>query len=221
MVVRDHDQTNKFALDGIYGTIVVNEICRLPNNALFFDIGANAGIFTLIAARHLTAGEVFAFEPNRAVFRDLLENIDLNGFKNVTALNVALGNKTSLSAFAFPESHTGRGRLGDSDEIGFKSERVIELAVSDLADIKELAENRPCAAKIDTEGYEHCIVSALFHAGWLETFEAVVVEINAEHHMQFGASVADTYNIFEQAGLKPIFGQKANEHYDEVFRKAP
>src|SRR5690606_13070940 len=45
------------------------------------DVGANVGLYTLLAARLLQgAGKVFSFEPTPDVFRILKNNVQLNGF---------------------------------------------------------------------------------------------------------------------------------------------
>jgi FkbM family methyltransferase len=50
----------------------------------FFDIGANQGFYTLLAAKCVGGeGKVFAFEPVSREFRNLKWNVLINRFKNV------------------------------------------------------------------------------------------------------------------------------------------
>ena len=58
---------------------------------VFADIGANQGLYSLIAARHLRRGHVIAFEPLASEARKLLRNASLNRYTNVTVNEVALG----------------------------------------------------------------------------------------------------------------------------------
>lgn len=52
------------------------------------DCGACFGEFAIYAAKAVgPAGRVIAFEPDQTYYRQLLENIDLNGLKNVKAVN--------------------------------------------------------------------------------------------------------------------------------------
>lgn len=56
-----------------------------------FDIGAHVGYYTLLAARLVgDAGRVYAFEPEPKNFALLQQNITLNGYRNVIAVNEAV-----------------------------------------------------------------------------------------------------------------------------------
>jgi len=52
----------------------------------FFDVGANIGSYTLIAAESAKA-RVFAFEPGPATYEELRSNLKLNGCENVRTFN--------------------------------------------------------------------------------------------------------------------------------------
>ena len=56
-----------------------------------FDVGANIGQFTLLAAKRVGAsGSVHAFEPAPEEYRKLGANVSLNGFSNVVVNHVAI-----------------------------------------------------------------------------------------------------------------------------------
>src|SRR5207248_1639628 len=61
---------------------------------VFYDIGANVGAYSLIAAKATANGaRVFAFEPSARSFHDLSSNVLLNGCaESVVALPLALGS---------------------------------------------------------------------------------------------------------------------------------
>ena len=69
-MIRVHggDLTNRMTLFGAYGDEIAEQVARLRPDDLFLDIGANTGIFSMIAERHLPHGRVFAFEPNPYLF---------------------------------------------------------------------------------------------------------------------------------------------------------
>jgi FkbM family methyltransferase len=59
----------------------------------FWDIGANIGYFTLLAATALkNTGRIVALEPGGTAYRTLLKNIGLNDFTNITPVNLAASN---------------------------------------------------------------------------------------------------------------------------------
>jgi FkbM family methyltransferase len=60
----------------------------------FWDIGANVGYFTLVAATALNRrGQIVAFEPGRNAYARLTENISLNPYKNITTYPVAVSDR--------------------------------------------------------------------------------------------------------------------------------
>jgi SAM-dependent methyltransferase len=64
----------------------------LKQGMCFFDIGANQGFFTLLAAQIINgSGRVVAFEPSPREFARLSRNIKINRFENVVFEPVALG----------------------------------------------------------------------------------------------------------------------------------
>lgn len=59
--------------------------CKLVKDAdVIFDIGANTGIYSLIAKSVTPTARVFAFEPIHRVYDKLEENNQLNGFDIIT-----------------------------------------------------------------------------------------------------------------------------------------
>src|SRR4029077_12076424 len=66
---------------------VIQEILagRLQPGMGFYDLGANIGFFSLLAAKLVgTTGKVFSFEPDPENAGRLVRNIERNGFTNAT-----------------------------------------------------------------------------------------------------------------------------------------
>lgn len=64
----------------------------LAANSVFLDVGANIGIFSLLASKVSPSAKILAFEPVKTTFDLLSQNVQLNDARNVTALHLALGN---------------------------------------------------------------------------------------------------------------------------------
>ena len=61
----------------------------------FVDVGANIGLFSLMAARQVgPTGKVYAFEPGADNCTLLRKNIEQNGYRNVTIVEKAVSDKT-------------------------------------------------------------------------------------------------------------------------------
>jgi len=65
---------------------------------VFVDVGANVGIYSLYAAFLYPACRIIAIEPDMNNYIELVKNINLNGFKNIIPMNMAIGgwNKTAF-----------------------------------------------------------------------------------------------------------------------------
>src|SRR4030095_11405574 len=68
---------------------------------VFVDIGANIGLFTILAGRYVGAeGAVYAFEPCAKTYERLLANVELNRLTNVSCYQAALSNHTGCENMA-------------------------------------------------------------------------------------------------------------------------
>ena len=85
------------------------------------DIGAHIGTHTLALARAVGArGRVYAFEPQRKVYRELVRNLALNRIENVVPLRFAVGNETrvvEMNPGVGPDGAIGVGHGGDRAEL--------------------------------------------------------------------------------------------------------
>jgi FkbM family methyltransferase len=77
---------------------------------VLYDIGANVGAFSLIAAKH-TGAHVVAFEPGYANFARLCDNIQLNHCAgHIVPLPTALSERAELVGFAYRTVEPGQSR---------------------------------------------------------------------------------------------------------------
>lgn len=69
----------------------------VPIGGVFYDVGANAGYYSLLAARR--ASHVIAFEPHPGAARLLESHVERNRLTNVTILREAVARKTGRLKF--------------------------------------------------------------------------------------------------------------------------
>ncbi len=119
----------------------------LEPGMVFFDIGAMAGYFTLLAARLVgPQGRVYAFEPLPRNLAYLRRHVAMHGFDNVTMVEAAVSDSSGVATFE-PGAHASAGRLAQRGS----------LQVRTIALDEEIAAGRlpvPHAIKIDVEGAE-------------------------------------------------------------------
>lgn len=127
---------------------------HLAPGAVFYDVGANVGFLTVIAARLVgPTGTVYAFEPvpeNAAVIR---RNASANGFQNIQVIEVALANHSGTGELALA-AYSGGAVLAEvakpPDWVGML--RVKLSSIDDLVELDGL--QPPSFVKIDVEGAE-------------------------------------------------------------------
>lgn len=217
MRVHAKDYTNWACITGMYGRDyddVYEVVCNIDAGTAFIDIGANAGLFSMVAARRVGVdGVVVAFEPNDVVYAQLLDNAAINGVQNFHPFEAAVGEHSGVSFFsAGGGTHTGVGRLSEQGE---RSVRVISF--QDSQEILELIGGREACIKIDVEGAEALVVAGL--ASFLKSGQVakVVVEIVHENLSKFSSNARDIYEVMRESGLSWTRGLDSAKHFNEVF----
>lgn len=126
---------------------------HLKPGMVFYDLGANIGLFSLLASRLVgDTGKVFSFEPDFVTVAGLRRNIEKNGATNVTVIEAGAGSSTGKFAFLPADSASPDRGLGKFVTTGEKSgsEHLQCYSLDDFA--REFP--RPDAIKCDVEGAE-------------------------------------------------------------------
>jgi FkbM family methyltransferase len=146
----------------------------LEPGAVFVDIGANTGYFTVLAALRVdSTGHVFAFEPNPSVRDQLQRHLVVNGINNrVTVCDVALADRNEDNAQFFlscwPEND-GISSLTPAHETiargGLRQESTIPVRVRTFDSwLQSTPVPRIDLMKIDVEGAETHVLSGMRRA---------------------------------------------------------
>ena len=121
--------------------------------AVCFDVGANAGFFTLALARLAgPGGRVVAFEPMAINAAALLFHVAANGLRQVTLVQAAVAEAEGLLPFEVHES-TSMGRLAAGEDTGCL---VPTLSLDGAVFARGLPP--PDVIKIDVEGAEAAVL---------------------------------------------------------------
>lgn len=122
---------------------LVQEYLTNHPNVWFIDVGANIGVYTLLAAE--VRAKVLAIEPHPATYKSLLSNIKNNNYSNVVTVNYAATDKCSVVDFSdYRESAVNRIQAGGILKVkGITIEQLI---------IQHNIEK--FIIKIDTEGHD-------------------------------------------------------------------
>ena len=117
----------------------------------FYDIGAHAGLYSLLVLKNSPQTEVHAFEPDRQNLSQLYANLYLNqNYDQVTVHNLAVSNTTG-TAYLDRSERTGRGTrtLASDGNYPVEVQRFDDL----FSDTDTLS-----FFKIDVEGHECSVI---------------------------------------------------------------
>ncbi|NEZ59932.1 FkbM family methyltransferase [Adonisia turfae] len=116
----------------------------------FLDIGANVGVYSLLAASKISVGKIYSFEALPKNYGRLEENIKLNSFDQVKSYSIAVSDTEGSIALNLAEGDSMPFVSSD-----FDNENSIIVATNTL---DNLLEDKPLKqltlAKIDIEGAE-------------------------------------------------------------------
>lgn len=152
-------------------------VARLAPGDVFYDVGANVGFFSMLAARAVSpTGRVEAFEAVPDNARCVEANASRNGFDHVGVHPVAVGREAGTATLNLAR-HPGGAVLASAgvppDAAGTIDVPVVVL--DELVERGELAP--PTLVKIDVEGAEEAVLAGLYRT--LEAHHpAVVLEVD-------------------------------------------
>jgi FkbM family methyltransferase len=163
---------------------------ELKPGQIFYDIGANIGVYTIVAASQVSpGGKVYAFEPHGPNFSRLSDNIALNHLQEVVVpCSFALHNEEGYLNFRYGSLNAGTSNsqlfMDSNGRISIGDDQIVELKNAVRVDAL-LALGRvspPHHVKIDIDGNELLILQGM--TTLLRSSEAplsIQVELNEPH----------------------------------------
>ena len=134
---------------------------NLPEDGVFLDVGANSGLYTLLALQKLSEqGTVIALEPNPEMFSRMATNVGLNAPKaQVRLFNVGVAEKSGSFTLNVKGTNLGGASLMDRPaEFGQVTVECHPLE----AILNQAGVDRVDFMKIDVEGYEATALNPFF-----------------------------------------------------------
>jgi FkbM family methyltransferase len=152
-----------------------------------FDLGANVGVFSFIAATRLAGrGTVVAFEPSYANYARLCENIVLNDFEaTVVPIPLPLSNANGLQAFSYRSPGPGQSRhdfsgtpwrAGEATSKHY-TQPMLAMALDDL--VQQFGLPSPTHIKIDVDGAERQVLEGATRTLSDASVRSLMIEIDA------------------------------------------
>ena len=166
---------------------------------IFVDVGANMGIYTLVASRLVgEAGKVIAFEPSAQSFPLLRQNIALNGLTNVLAFPTALSHETGRARLYHGPDPVCNS-LGKDPSWGGDAEEVATDALDNA--LRKISIDRVDVIKMDVEGAEEWVLRGALKV--LTSMRPIVIfEINPGVCSCLGLSPHGVPKLLQSLGYK-------------------
>lgn len=173
------------------------------HSGIFIDIGANIGTVSILASL-MNAREIIAFEPEEDNFKCLINNLELNGIKNVQCKKLAVWDIDDLMIGINPnQSFTSVGNQEGNKKIKtITLERILE-------DFNEVD-----VIKCDTEGAEYNIfvnpevnkkarrIVMEFHQTDRGKFENLISKLSLTHKVSFTGSYENICGMLDARRLQ-------------------
>jgi FkbM family methyltransferase len=182
-----------------------------PGDVLY-DVGANVGAYTLLAAVAVPGARVVSFEPSPANFAALSANLELNAVASrVIAIPLALGDRARSSMLDRDAAVPGSSpRLCETAPSG-ESTRVLVDRLDDVVQRFDLPD--PDHVKLDVDGAELEVLAGgarVFAAGGVKS---AMVELDRDrendvidHMASFGFALAERASGDDRAPGMPTYG---------------
>jgi FkbM family methyltransferase len=186
----------------------------LRKGDVFIDIGANIGLYSIIAARRVgDTGRVYSFEPCTKTYNRLQANVQLNKYSNVICEKYAVSDKQQNQEMNVSLDHHDAWNSLTRPTSGnhFTSEMVHSLRLDDYTRDQQLI-GRVRMIKIDVEGWEAHVLSGGMDYFSRQDAPLLQVEFNDDALEAAGTSCKELYDLLESFGYQMfLYSAKKNK----------
>lgn len=150
---------------------------------IFLDIGANQGLYTIIAVNNKNCLRVFSFEPVFQVFNLLKKNLILNKISNKYKLiNQAISDKEGNKKIFYNNFFSGKATLRNKKNLSKEKMKFYQdiscINYKKLNMYLKGYEDYNIVAKVDVEGLEFIVIKELFKTSFSKNINEIFYEVN-------------------------------------------
>jgi len=176
--INDWIQQNLYFLDQYEEKEIRFLESMLKPGDLFIDVGANIGLFSLVASAIIgESGKVYAFEPYSKNFDKLLHHVKLNRLGNVIAERRAVSDKSGWIDIKANDDDLNDGMFSAYVDTFTSSESVPTIELDQY--IKDNIKQPIRFVKMDIEGGEYLAIKGM-STTLAKDHPVVLVEINPD-----------------------------------------
>jgi FkbM family methyltransferase len=212
--LRKKDLTFDYAINGHYGDFLW-DICRsIDRNVVFLDVGANLGLYSLIAATNPNVHSIYAFEPDPVSFEFLKDNVAESRSPKIYLQNYAIGEKNETKSLTQTLGHSGGATFLPSKWRFNTSSRIVH--VLNESALNELIPNceKAIFIKIDVEGSELQVLNALAKTNFFNRIEYFVIEFDLKYE-----TTKELTRFLRKNGFVEFRRSGSENHWDALWTK--
>jgi len=164
------------------------------------DVGANVGIYTLLAAKLLEGtGKIYSFEPTPRIYEILRDNVQVNSFLELGMVHLhqlAVTDRSGKARLSIFNNDSGHNTIFSNG----KADDEIEVATTSLDEILA-TEERVDIVKIDAEGAEPLILRGMQQLIKRNPKIRILLEFAPVHLIRAGSSPLEFLAEFASFGF--------------------
>ncbi len=215
-------------------TIAWIDSWEVNENASFFDVGANIGIYSFYAAAKHPQLSVCSFEPEQNNYSTLCSNALLNPNIKLNLFRLALSDTEGII-----DLHVDDLRVGNSNSqilpnsadssnmfVALRIERVLRVSLDFL--IGQLNFPSPAYLKVDVDGHENSILQGAKKLFSSDSFKSLLVEFNNSSDFIFWKDELEKSDLFLDGSYDQVPGhsnfrraEKGSVMRNVIFSKSP
>jgi hypothetical protein len=174
----------------------------LRSEETFVDIGANIGVYTILASKVIRANSI-SFEPIQNAFDRLEDQVRINRIDHLVRIeNKGVGEKSETLFF------TNNNDTVNKVSLAGNVANTTEIEVIALNDV--LKKNEKYFIKIDVEGFEHKVILGAGDILSSSNTLGLIIELNGSSE-EFGSSNSEIHNKLLSFNFYPV-------SYDPISR---
>ena len=170
----------------------ISWINEFKDRSIFWDIGANVGLYSIYAASKRERIKVFSFEPSSSNLRTLSRNISINNLQNKINIVPFALSKNKNKFLLLKESSFNEGGALNSFGVNYNfsgkkffsknSYNTFGTSLDNLIKLKIL--KVPNYIKIDVDGIEDLILAGAKNLLLNKKIKSILIEINDKFKVQ-------------------------------------
>ncbi len=163
-------------------------ILETSDEDVFYDIGANVGLYSCLVGSAVSNCQIYSFEPHPLNIESLETNLKLNNI-NGTIFQLAVSNEEGTFDFSSEGTEAG---LGEHSLDTSGSESTVSVTVRQLDNLrKEYNIPVPTIVKIDVEGAELDVIRGAKNTFSHPECKTLFCEVHPDRIKKFGGSYAE------------------------------